>query len=323
MSAKADLPIRRNSKAMVKRVNRLTKQFDRLNDPRFLLKTSNPEIRKLLTKFRERLRSITIRFFAGENIDILVQAAEGDFTKAISRVVDKDLVSTTAVKGQIKRKFSTQFSNIVNEIFGRQRSKIEQFKIFANAQRSRVAAEISSIRNKFTAKGKVFDLETINRNWKSFEKRFGKLDTVRFRNGTKFPLNRFLEGRAATTAQETQNLTTEIQAARLGISVFRVSSHGATDSCLLHEGEMVFATEEAKRKFRKAFPNHKVGNWRTVEQLRNDQTHIFKFNCKHRLLPVAIDFMDPGDQNKEIKRQNIQTIPRKINERKFRAARAS
>jgi len=260
-----------------------------LNDPIKLIRMNQFQINSILKAYSIDLRKSLFRFFAGTPIERMVQAAKKDFKGSVSG----KLRSAKDITPQVKQQFLSQIKSITSEMEGRQRTKIFNFKNLVEGSANTGKEFTKELKNVITINNKNIDLRDIRDNWAISNKRFGAYNSVAFRNGAKYPLDAYTEMRTLTTAQEVHRLTTTLEAGQNDILTGKISSHGAIDSCRIHEGEIVFFSTKAKRTFIKRYPKlKKARRWKTVEEIEADGTHIFKPNCKHLVQPFPIQFFD-------------------------------
>lgn len=316
----ADKDIRDNRIKLNRRIRNIVRRFNFLDDPRVLIEMTDLEIRATLRKYKMALMDSLNKFFLGKSLDKAIIQASKEFNKA-TKGINKKNPKLDKITNQVKFQFNQQITNIVNEIIGRQTSKISQFKLMVESARPTTKDLINLIpkNSQVLINGKVYDLRTIKDQFNVFTKRFGSHATMLFRNGTKYPLKAWVEGKTMTVANDVNRVTTTIEALNNDILTGKVSSHGSTDSCIYHEGEIVFFSESSKRQFLRQFPDvTQAKRWRTIQELEADNTHIFSFNCKHTVTPFPIQYQSEKDIEKEAESAKVNKVPKKINESKLK-----
>lgn len=171
-------------------------------------------------------------------------------------------------------------------------------------------------------------------SWQQLDKRYGKAGYVLYRGSVddaidpelstaaqiqarkNYPLESYLYQKEKTIQQEVQTRTAEAMSAANGIYTVKFNTTGTQDSCKFWENKIVFLSELAKAQFMTRFPEQasRVKGWATVDQIRQDNTHMLKWQCRHRIEPYPIQFFDQKDLNQEIKDNPMPKIPKKINE---------
>lgn len=286
---KSTYSITDEAKKLNRQVQNIVRKFDELDNSAIVMKSNIPGIEKKLKEFGIRMRRLLIRFFAGKPVDLVVTEAEKEVKNAIDEFVQGGVQKNAILGRRIKDQMSEQIDSIMREMVGRQRAKIRQFKLLVENTARKVDA---TFRYAFKSGARVYDIRDINTTWKLMQKRHGKYDTVLFRPNSrtgaraKYPLRQYVNLRAVTLANEAHRLTTLVESSRNGILVGRVSVHGSRDSCIQHEGEFVFFSEAAKTQFIRDNPrNQAARGWKTIQELEDDSTHIFRPGCTHIVRP--------------------------------------
>jgi hypothetical protein len=149
-------------------------------------------------------------------------------------------------------------------------------------------------------------------------KSYGTTDTIQFRNGANYPIRAYVDARQLTTEAEAHRMATIIEASADGVWFGTTNRTGTTDSCLFHEGEIFFLSEEARAQ---AYARYgqlpELRAMRTWQEIVADKTHMGKFGCKHIVRPMMLQFMSDKKAIEEIKAAPQQEIPKKIDERKI------
>ncbi len=327
----SDFSVRKEKKKVMDRMKRFTKKYERLDDALFVLARNKTELNRILKAYERDLLSILLPFFGGRPVEIVTKEAHKEFIEGLKGLTTKGVglrrQDVTALLNANKTSLTSTIKNITRQNKSLLKTKFDLFSALANAARQPLEAfetvqsganitalrdvlpgltdkQISTFltRDTITVKGKKFSKQLVEREWNRMVKTYGRSDTVQFRNGTNFPLRSYVDMKTNDMSREVQNMTVIQDSSANGVLTLKVSSHGASDSCRVHEGETVFINEAAKTAYRQQFPKDKfAARMRTVEDLKQNATHILKFNCKHRLLMNAIQFFADKDRQKVLK----------------------
>ncbi len=300
-SRRTDFLIREQLNRAMKRLNRIIDRYQRLDDFAWILRNQQQEINRVLRNYKGDLGFLT-NFFTDEKIDILGAEAVKTFQDSLkavpqfeSLVVGRQRVNQLV--NSIKREYGKTTKGVINSLFDNQATKTRRFKIMAQAEKvtTERVAELLGRRGIVKIGGDEFDNKSIGELWDVLTNRYGNHEDVIFTSGHKMPLNTYVNGKAITMTQDINNTVVATESARRGIQVNKISSHGASDSCNIHEGTFVFITETAKQQFLSQHPEIKVArSFKTFAQVKGDRTHIFVFGCRHRLTPAPLQFMSEG-----------------------------
>jgi len=173
--------------------------------------------------------------------------------------------------------------------------------------------------------------------WQQLDKRYGKAGYILYRGSVddpidpslataqqtaarkNYPLESYLYQKEKTIQQEVQTRTAEAMSTANGIYTVKFNNTGTQDSCIFWQDKIVFLSDLAKAQFMARFPEQaaRVKGWATVDQIRQDNTHMLKWQCRHRIEPYPIQFFDQNDLNQEIQNNRMPKVPKKINEREI------
>jgi len=257
----------------------------------YYLKTSGQDFKEALTKYRKDL-SFVPKWFAGPAVDKIVKEALEETAKKLeTKPASKTFISRMA--GQLKSELKKLTNGILDNVFNRQ---IDKFKRFKNEIREKAlsAKDIEKLDSRLriikTRDNRKFLKVDLNESWDKLQKIYGEYDMIQYRDKKFYPLDAYIKGKARTTTMETQIRASELDAARLDIRTGKVSAHNAPDTCRLFENAIFFYTQTDKNNFLKENPDNSVAkSWPTLRQLKDSQTHLFKFNCRHTISPIAIE----------------------------------
>lgn len=272
----------------------------------------NPEnVAKAIADYSAELRKPVMKFFTGDILEETAQQAHEAFLKSLKKFIDAGQVKIqrdirdrllASVKADITRNIDVMMSesrlNLTNRAYELRKMADSGAFNAVDAGIDYVQIKIESITSRTIGgsdSGAEFSKDKLAAEWEKLKDRYGSRDTVKYRDGKNYPLNTYLDGRARTSATDVHILTTQIESADSGIYTGKVSSHGATDSCSRYEGKMVCMSDAARAQISALIPA--TAKWPTIQELRQDKdSHIFKFNCTHTVIPWPIHLFDKQDQ---------------------------
>lgn len=307
----------------------------RLNDAEWVLTRDTATIRRILKRYKSRLTNSLRKFVDSKAFDKMVNESIDQFLDSMAGFINKkDFKSRKGQRDRLLRSVRLEYSNLlqtsINSIIERQTRKATTFKVMSDLAQIPKAlvgeldkVEVASIR---TAEGRTvrdFNKKQLRSTWLRLTDRYGQHDTVIFKGGHKKPLETYVDGRTTTTRAEVDVLTTQLTAAANNILIGRINVTGTRDSCILHENRLVFFTETSKAEAIAKFPKHaaKFRKMPTVAELKVDDTHLFKFGCRHRVLAEGFQFQDEEEQDQQLKENAaLPTVTKKteINETKIK-----
>jgi hypothetical protein len=320
---KSDWAIREERERMMGAVVGIQRKYKRLDDFNWNKDQDIRAIEAAISKYGDELRKPLLRFFTGDVLELVTTEAHDQFLKSIvSYVKEGKLGKPNLTTDQIIESLRTQLvQNIDSLISGadlsmKQRAiKLQELAAksvnnAATAQITGTQLKIESITRRTLAYAQDMDLLSgdfvgeidLQKGWELLKSKYGTRETVRYRNGANYPLNTYLEGRANTTSADIHRVTTQLDATASGVHTGMVSRHGATDSCRPWEGKILFFTPAGRDIMSKKFPA--MAQWSTVDEVKADEdTHMWKFNCRHIITPYPIQFFDDAENHKLIKEQ--------------------
>lgn len=301
MDAKADFAIRQEITRLKSAVNDILKRYEWLDNANSILSAvSEQEILSAISALRRELSAQMIGpFFDSQLMKVSRRAIEENI-RALQSYIRSGRISVDA--SRIDRIVESSINEVngitsmaISSIETNLSAKVIQFRRLAETQLSRLSniqERIENIAERTMRRDRITDM-TIRAYWESLSERYGWSDTVRYRNGANYPLRSYVDGRARTSADEVHRITSETFAIQNGIYTGRISRHRTTDSCIYWEGKIVFFNRALKNEFLREFPNiTEARNWPTVDDVKNDRTHMFSFNCRHTVLADPIQFQD-------------------------------
>lgn len=325
----AETAIRQKRLELGVRIGQIMRDYDHLNDAEWILSKNPAEVRRVVNAYREKLLAPLYKFFLGDGraysqIDNLIWQAQADFDEALKAF------GVTPKKARTERLLTAIRSEYTNRVLGQVENTFKdiitkgiQFQVLArSAQLATTAqANLSNVFRAVTIDGKTYDGTKVENLWNMMTERYGRSDTVRYtRNGVgyNYPMRSYIDMRTQTTAGEVSRMVSAVEASVNEIYTGRISRHGAVDSCSFWEGKIVFYSQVAKDEFLKQHPEYsEAQSWPTLQEVEADKTHMFKPQCKHRILPYPIQFMTEKRARSDIEQNTMPDIPDKINETKI------
>ena len=310
-------------KALQLALQAIVDRYERLDDAMYILQANLPQLKLDVNRYTAQIEAVILNAYSPDRVAFDVQNALADFLKNLRPAIESGALEYRRANVQAfveaaYQQYATQVGVVATNMNATIFSKATQFKTVAQAAEIPLArqADIAeySIRQ-VEIGGKKYTWNTLNDIWARMNQEYGVRDTIQYRNGVNFPLRTYVDARTTTSGAETQRLTTTIQSAANGVLFLRISSNGSSDSCSFWEGKLVFPSEAAREEARKRWPKVSFAHIKTVQEVKDDSTHMFKFNCKHILRPETIQFSD--DFADEIKEERPPRIPDKINEREI------
>jgi len=305
MKPESDKPIRPELKILLDKLDKVLKDYKDLNDAEKVLQTNKPEFLKIMKNYKADL-AILHEFYQGDVIEKLVDFSQEEFYKQVEKYVTtktfkKSLEIRSKLMTAIEKEYSGQMKNVIQGIVSNQIAKKYALDVSARAvslpKRTYEGQLNRTVSLKATKDSPIIMQQNLNNIWDDLSKNFGTNETIQYRNGVNYPLNTYIQGKNVTISQEVSTMTTVIESARHKIYTGKLSNHNAKDSCRLHESEIVFMSEQAKKEYKKEFPKDKNANWKTLQEIKNDKTHFFKFQCRHTVTAYPLQYM--SDKKRE------------------------
>jgi len=318
---RSDFAIRAEKNAMLRTVNAIQARYKMIDDAEWTLSKTPQEVSAVLTKYQNDLKGPILRFFAGETMEQIAAESHEAFIKAIDNYISTRGVDISRqVSAQLLESLRAQITRNVTKLLDDMHLTLTQrgeefLSVMAKNANDATLQQLLTRQLKSEAiaaqtigfaqdgslplgKRTETNLDTV---WKSLTDKYGTRETVRYRDKRLYPLNTYLDARAVTTATEIHLATTELDAAQSGIHTGIIDRHGASDSCAKWEGKIVFFTPEGRDILSKRYPA--ASAIKTLQEVRDDEdSHIFKFNCRHLVTPYPVQFFDAEDAQKLIER---------------------
>jgi len=284
---------------LVTTVGQIVDFHNRLNNAEWVLSHKIPQISRILMRYKKGLRVAFGGFLQSPSLEQDLNGSIDTFFERMKRFITSGklkerTINRAAMLAQTKDELLKQFSGVSDGMVNRQLQKVRSFKVnksLAEIKESQLA-QISKKINTVRIEGETFDKKQLDNVWEALQNKYGDNGQVIFDSGQKRSLRAYVDGRTRTTANDLHRSGTVLTAAATGIFFGRVSSHSATDSCILHEGELVFMTQALKDRFIAQNPDlaGRVSGFHTVQDLEADSTHMFGFDCKHIVLAEGVQF---------------------------------
>lgn len=265
-----------------KRLRQVISLSAKLNDPAFVLRTDANTLRKMIILHTRRISKVR-NFFTGSGIDKAISKSQKSFAFKIGSKPSKKIASEIALN--VRRENVNLIKGLMDSVGNNLLNKTLSFKKEVKAMASKdVTGARFRIGNKAVNKSAAFEL------WESKTKEFGTSETVRL-SGRNVKIKTFFRQRATTTATAINNQVTVNEGLANGVMVGKFSVNGTKDSCKVHQGNFVFLSTQSRNTFLKLYgkkiPSAK--KWPTVNEVKNDATHMLGPNCKHRVIALKTD----------------------------------
>jgi hypothetical protein len=321
-------------KKIIMRVEQLTKRFSFLDDYRYMMTTKRSEYRKQLKRYKDQLEKLLLDRYFTNRIKNLIIDADKTFLQRIKDLLTRKLVkrpkSTKALFKPITDRFTLDLKRHIDDLIAKQFTKkistdvlTETFKIQPDTPIDKRLKVVN------LTKPNGQSVEILGQDVKNIERitveQYGNVDTLKYNTGanngtgSNYPLVSHIENITTTIDADVARSVNLTRTNELGIYTVKVSSHHGKYSCALHEGEIVFTSANSKLQFQKQNPQFakQVSKFRTLEELRNDPTRIFKFNCSHTYRVYPLQFFGNELIEKDIKSNPIRPTPN-LSESKLR-----
>ena len=311
---------------LTERIRVILSRETRFNNPEWILSHDLPMIRRILKNYRKQLR-LTLGSFIQSNVfDKMVNESVTAFIDNMKEFISKGKIKLRQANQKqllraVRREYGQLLFGSVDGMTQRLLQKSTAFKLNSSLARIPKAIEESALNkiNTVRIKGEEFNSKQLTNVWGQLTNRYGQHDTVIFKGGHKKPLETYVDGRTTTTRAEIDRATTQITAAANGVFFGRINVTGTRDSCIFHEGRLVFFTQSGREQFKAQNPGVDVSAIKTVQELEEDDTHIFKFHCRHRVLAEGFQFFEKEEQDEIIKENKaLPKIPKQVVESKVK-----
>jgi hypothetical protein len=312
--------------AQEKRLAEILQRAKALDNAEYILTRNAADIVSFARYYGQELAQFLFDLLDERVIRRATMQAAQDYAKSLANAIKsgalrKRMMNRQALIDSLLQMWRAQAESIATSNAQRMSAKAIQFQALS------VAAEIPAERLKeieslnITAArigGKLYKYKDLSSLWDRMNKSYGTTDTIQFRNGANYPLRTYVDARQLTTEAEAHRMATIIEASADGVWFGTTNRTGTTDSCLFHEGEIFFLSEEARAQ---AYARYgqlpELRAMRTWQEIVDDKTHMGKFGCKHIVRPMMLQFMSDKKAIEKIKSSPQPEIPKKIDERKI------
>ena len=317
MDKKSDYALRSDLKKLKKRLNEVMAEFSYLNDANFILQNIQDlsVLKSALQNYSGKIKAIIGDFLNDRGLMKVAQDSFDDSIKKINRylksnpVVFDDAERENLIKGALDSVAKNDY-RVIESISNSLSTKLSHFKLIHDSIVKK--AEQRMFGEKFISllKRSSPEKKTLDAYWKALTKRYGSTDTVTYSNGANFPLTSYIDMRARTNSEVVSSAVNEAISLSSSIYFGKISSHNSQDSCILWEGKIIFWSDVFKKAFMQEYPKlaNLVADWSTLDDVRNDMTHMFKPNCRHTITPYPLNFFDYNEMVAEIKANRMPVI---------------
>lgn len=310
-----------DSKALQLALQAIVDKHAHLDDALYILQTELTKIKFDVNLYTAQIEAVILNAYSPDKVALDVQKSLADFIKNLRSAIESGALEYRRANVQsfveaAYQQYATQVRQVTNAMNGTIFSKATQFKTLAQAAEIPIARQADIAKytiSRTEIAGKTYNWQSLDSLWGQMNDSYGQRDTIQYRNGVNYPLRTYVDGRTTTSSSETQRLTTTIQASANGVLFLRASSNGSSDSCAFWEKKLMFPTEAAREEAQKRWPKISFAGIPTVQEVKDDKTHMFGFHCQHILRPETIQYSD--DFAAEFGEESAPKIPEKIDER--------
>ena len=315
-----------DKKAIEKRLNAMFKRYAELDDALWYLSQDPAVIRGRIRAYQTELNG----FLKTETVNESV--VRDDVQKSIKKFEQnlKSFLQSEGMKNRLPKldrlqqsvvdQYAAQVDTVTAHIGSTLSQRGAQYRALAQAAEiplARAEAIEGYTIRAVSVGGKQYNAVQLGQYWSKMLDEYGTRQSIQYRNGANYPLTTYVDQRITTSAAETDRLTSVVASTALGLTLGKINQTGTTDSCVFWENKYVFMSDEAKAQTIAQYPNMtSLQNIPTVLDIKNDKTHMFKWNCKHRILPTSITVLSEGEFADEFEKSAARqpTIPKKLNE---------
>lgn len=327
---------------MSKDMSRLTRDLERTKQKlKKLVEVSmkrrvSVETKETIMQAMREYKTSSNKLIATEKVNI----------RSLSKTAQKELVQ------RVQEKIVNELKTQIDIIFQNLRAKVSTLKLlqseaelqmtqFKSAVRGRsigdvVETQIGPIRtglNKAQIQQSIAD--NLSGVWNQLGRRYGNAGFIIYnstltdapsyftpsadvRGKRNYPLVSYIRQKIETVNTEAKRETITQMSARNRIYTVKFNQNGTKDSCRLWENKVVFISQPAKEEFLSRYPEFKAARkWATVDDVKNDASHMMGWNCRHFFTPYPIQYMDSVGMKDEVSGNKMPKVPKKINEYQF------
>jgi hypothetical protein len=318
-----------DKRALQKKLRAIFQRYAQLDSALWYLQTDPAMIRARIRQYQTEINGLLkTETLKDSVIKDDVQKSLDSFAKNLTAYLTSDelkkrLPRLEALQSAVYTQYATQIDTITNHLGATLGQRGATFRAMANAAEIPLAraAQIEGYTLRaISLGGKTYNSVQLGEYWARMLKEYGTRGSIQYRNGANYPLTTYIDQRINTSRAETDRLTAVVSGSALGLTLGQINQDGTTDSCIYWENKYVFFSEEAKAQTLAKYPNSKqLASIPTVQDVKDDKTHMFKWNCKHRILPTSITVLDPQEFAKEFDSTAATQpkIPKRIDEAKI------
>lgn len=319
--------------ALDRTLARIIKDYARLDDSTYILTANLSRLKIDVDQYISKIRVVLNAAYSRGAAKTDIEKALKEFYKNLTGYLEKGGPNeaernVSKLLDSVLNEYKENVATVTNSIGSTLYQRANVFRKMSDAVK--VSSERLAALEKFklasvTIGGETYQEAALGKLWDRMVDSYGKRDNVQYRpsaaqaakghRGANYPLRTYVDGRTTTTSAETFRTTMEIQSASSGILFGQIDRTGTSDSCIFHENEIVFVNDAAREIALKQFPDvARFKTMRTVQEIQADNTHMFKFNCRHRWVPIPMQYQDTATIREDLAAAPQQTVPDKINE---------
>lgn len=316
-----------DKRAIDKRLKAIMARYEDLDNALWYLASDPGAIRNKIRQYQTEINGFLKTETVNEQVVRAdVQKSLAQFEKNLRGYLESgDLFrrrpTLEALQNSVLEQYAAQVDTVTGHIGNTLFQRGSQFRALAQVAEipaARAAAVEGYTLRAVSVGGKQYNAVQLGKYWGRMLDEYGTRGSIQYRNGTNYPLTTYVQQRIQTSEAETDRLTSVVSSSAVGLTLGKINQTGTADSCIFWENKYVFMSDEAKAQTLAKYPKVKsLQNIPTVQDVKNDKTHMFKWNCNHRILPTSItvlpedDFQDAFDA--DAARQP--KVPKKIDER--------
>lgn len=308
-----------------KRLDLLFNRYAALDNAEYLLSSNLAQIKGLADRYKVDLADILFSLIDEKTIAQVTAQAAHDYAKTLaaqikSGAINKAVLDRRKLVEGLLETWKAQADSIAANSAGNLYAKGAQFQAVAVSAKiplQRVAEIAANEITSATIGGVQYNYRALSSLWEQMNKAYGQRDTIQFRNGTNYPLRTYVDARKITTRAEAHRAATIIEASSDGLWFGTTNKTGTTDSCIYHEGEIFFLSDEARAQAVAKYGNRpELARMSTWQEIVADKTHMGKFGCKHIVRPMTLQFKSEEKALQTLSENPPQAVPEKIDEKK-------
>lgn len=336
MDKKADYALREHLKEAQRQLKDVIEQYSWLDKAdQVLIKLNNlKELQLAIDTYVSKIKMVLDTNLGNKALYEVGAEAYKDIMTALNRYIESgqiklDIASREAVINSAVAALARTEDLVLGAMSKNLKSKVAHFSLLVKQKLAQVKRMIDEsakvILERTYPEVKIADDKDLKRYWRVLTKKYGDTATVIYSNGRRYPLTTYLDMRARTNSELVHSTVAEAIAVSSEIYFGKISKHNTDDSCIFWEDKIIFYNEALKNAFMRKYPKLRqlVKDYATLDDVRNDRTHMFSFNCRHTIMPYPLHLFDYEDMVNELRQNKMPTIPKNIaKEVKRRVAKA-